>query len=293
MERTPLTLEHGKKINAQLDVMGMHLSEFSFPNLYLFRDTHQYEVISIDDGNTFISGLTYDKKRFIMPLTKPAAGKKCCIEVLTSLLASGDWDFIFPVPEEWVDCFNTEKYHCSYNQDDSDYLYLTEKLQTYPGKAMHKKKNLLNQFLRYDNIRTVPISGDVIGEAREVLAIWQETSPQEMSTSDYHQCHEALDLYHELKLTGFIVFIGSRPAGFLIGEPLNSETFTIHFAKADISFKGVYQFLFSHAARHYCPEYLYMNQEQDMGNEGLRKTKISYRPDLIAHKYRAALIDNG
>jgi hypothetical protein len=86
-----------------------------------------------------------------------------------------------------------------------------------------------------------------------------------------------------------MAFADNRPAGFLLGEPLNDDTFTIHFAKADISFKGIYQFLFSRFANDFCPNYEYMNLEQDMGNEGLRKTKVSYRPDLMAHKYRVSL----
>jgi len=93
----------------------------------------------------------------------------------------------------------------------------------------------------------------------------------------------------ELGLTGAMAFADGKPAGFLLGEPLNDDTFTIHFAKADIRYKGIYQFLFSRFACDFCPDYEYMNLEQDLGNEGLRKTKVSYRPDLMAHKYRASL----
>lgn len=290
MKREPLSLSHGREIGEQLDAMGMHLSEFSFPNLFLFRDTHQYELIRIDADKFLISGVTYDKKRYLMPMTNPEKPGKCSLKDLKALLATREWDFIFPVPEEWLGCFNKHKYRHEFNRDDSDYLYYTEKFKTYPGKKMHKKRNLLNQFLRNSEILVTLITDDVLDEAKNILALWQETSPQEMSTSDHHQCLEALDMRNELNLTGFIVFVGNKPAGFLLGEPLNDETYTIHFAKADISFKGVYQFLFSHFAAHYCPNYLYMNQEQDMGNEGLRKTKISYRPDLMAHKYRVSLI---
>ena len=121
------------------------------------------------------------------------------------------------------------------------------------------------------------------------LIPWQEISPQELATSDYHQCLEALECREQLNLSNFIVFADDEPAGFILGEPLNDETYTIHFAKADTKFKGVYQYMFSQFARDCCPDYRYMNMEQDMGSEGLRKTKISYRPDLMAHKYRISL----
>ncbi len=289
MTRTPLTFGHHGEINEQLDALGMHLSEYSFPNLYLFRNTHHYEVIKTDSGTTFISGLSYDKKRYIMPMTRPKISGKCNLKELKSLLTTGEWDCVFPVPEEWLECFDAEKYHFEYNPNDSDYLYYTDKFKTYPGKKMHKKRNLLNQFERNKDILVTPITDDVLNEARAVLNLWQQTSPQELSTSDYSQCFEALDMRNELNLTGFIVFSEGKPVGFLLGEPLNDETYTIHFAKADISFKGAYQFLFSHFANYYCPDYRYMNQEQDMGDEGLRKNKISYRPDLMACKYRVSL----
>ena len=285
MTRTRLDLQHKDVIGARLDAIGMHLSEFSFPNLYLFRNTHEYEVIEADHG-FFVSGLTYDKKRYLMPMTSPDKADEGCFDDMKALLASSGWDFIFPIPEEWLACFEEDGFTRDYSPNDSDYLFFTEKFKTYPGKSMHKKKNLLNQFLKSYEALLVPLTDDVLGEAKGILDLWQKTSPQELSTSDYRQCLEALEMREDLALTGAIAFADGKPVGFVLGEPLNESTFTIHFAKADIEFKGAYQFLFSRFACDFCPDYKYMNLEQDMGREGLRKTKVSYRPDLMAHKYR-------
>ena len=288
MTKSKLTLEDRNIIGEKLDAIGMHLSEFSYPNLYLFRNTHEYETISTPHGY-FVSGVTYDKKRYLMPMTNPEkAGEECFIE-MKELLVSGDWDFVFPIPEEWLECFKEDEFDRTYSSDDSDYLFFTEKFKTYPGKKMHKKKNQLNQFLRNYEALLIPLTEEVLEDAIGILDLWQETSSQEMSTSDYNQCKEGLEMRQVLGLTGAMAFADGKPAGFLLGEPLNNDTFTIHFAKADISFKGIYQFLFSRFACDFCPDYEYLNLEQDLGNEGLRKTKISYRPDLIAHKYRIYL----
>ena len=147
MTKSKLTLEDRNIIGEKLDAIGMHLSEFSYPNLYLFRNTHEYETISTPHGY-FVSGVTYDKKRYLMPMTNPEkAGEECFIE-MKELLVSGDWDFVFPIPEEWLECFKEDEFDRIYSSDDSDYLFFTEKFKTYPGKKMHKKKNQLNQFLR-------------------------------------------------------------------------------------------------------------------------------------------------
>ena len=288
MKRTSLNYEHLTAVVQRLDAIGMHISEFSFPNLYLFRNTHEYELLETEHG-FFVSGLSYDKKKYLMPLVNPEMAEEGCFDELKDLLRSADWDFIFPVPEEWLDCFDEDEFRRSYSPDDSDYLFFTEKFKTYPGKKMHKKKNLLNQFLKSYDTLLVPITDDVIDDARGILEIWQHTTPQEIAASDYHQCMEALELHGQLGLTGALAYADGKPAGFLLGEALNEETFTIHFAKADIGFKGIYQFLFSRFAADFCPDYKFMNLEQDMGNEGLRKTKVSYRPDLMAHKYRITL----
>ena len=167
--------------------------------------------------------------------------------------------------------------------------FFTEKLKTYPGKKMHKKRNLLNQFLRNYDAHIAPLADSDMDEAKGLLNMWQETSPQELSASDYHQCSEALEMRSELNLTGAMIRADGNPAAFFLGEPLNEDTFTIHFAKADIAYKGIYQFLFSRIASDFCPDCRYMNLEQDLGSEGLRKTKVSYRPDLMAHKYRITM----
>ncbi|MCG8454030.1 MAG: DUF2156 domain-containing protein [Spirochaetales bacterium] len=285
MMEAQLTLNHAPTVGNRLNAMGLHIAEFSFPNLYLFRKTHDYQVITTEHG-MFVSGTTYDKKRYLMPLEGPATAEEGCFDDLMNLLSTGQWDCVFPVPEEWLGCFPESEFHREYSLDDSDYLFFTEKFKTYPGKKMHKKKNLLNQFLKSYEPLLVPLTDDVFDDAKSILDIWQDTTPQEIAASDYHQCLEALELREKLGLTGAMAYADGKPAGFLLGEPLNEETYTIHFAKADISLKGVYQFLFSRFANDFCPDHLYINLEQDMGSEGLRKTKTSYRPDLMAHKYR-------
>ena len=288
MKRSPLTLDHMAVIIQKLDAVGMHLSEFSFPNLYLFRNTHEYELIETTQG-IFISGLSSDKKRYLMPLMNPVQAEEGCFDELKSLLLEGEWDFIFPIPEEWLDCFGEDEFIRNYSPNDSDYLFYTEKFKTYPGKKMHKKRNLLNQFLRSYDALFVPMTDETVDDAKVLLELWQHTSPQEIAASDYYQCSEALNLWKDLGLTGAMAYADNKPAGFLLGEALNDDTFTIHFAKADIHFKGVYQFLFSRFAADFCPHSEFLNLEQDLGSAGLRKTKMSYRPDLIAHKYRISL----
>ncbi len=283
-----LGLEHNDIITSQMEVMGLHLAEFCFPNLYFFRHTHEYRVLTTEHS-LFGAGVSYDKKRYLMPLVGPERATQGCFNDLKTLMRSGEYDMIFPIPEEWLCCFSEDEYEWTHNEDDSDYLFFQEKLAGYPGKKMHKKRNLVNQFLRSYDPLVLPLGSEVRSDALKVLDIWQNTTVQEMATSDYHQCAEALERQKEFRMSGIMVYADGHPAGFMMGEALNDETFTIHFAKADISFKGIYQFLFSRFASEIGEGYKYINMEQDMGNPGLRHTKRSYYPDLMAHKYRITL----
>lgn len=224
-----------------------------------------------------------------MPMASPIKTSEDCFNELKKLLYTRNWDFLFPIPQAWLDCFDENEFAISKSPDDSDYLYITKKFKTYSGKSMHRKKNLLNQFIKNNESRLVLLSSDMKGHAREVLEQWQENTPREFYQNDYTQCAEAIEKYQILKLTVALAYANERPIGLIIGEPLNKDTFIIHFAKADIRVKGAYQYLFSQFARDFCPDYQYINLEQDLGDEGLRKTKISYRPDLMSHKFRVSI----
>jgi len=288
MIRKPLTLEHQGIIREKIDAIGIRLSEFSYPNLYLFRDRHEYHTIETRNG-FFISGITYDRKKYLMPMASPEKTDERCFKELKELLYTRNWDFLFPIPQAWLDCFDKNEFSLSSSPDDADYLYTTEKFKTYPGKSMHRKKNLLNQFVKNNETKLVPLSSDLEQHARIVLEQWQKNTSQEFYRNDYTQCEESIEKYQILNLTAALAYANEKPIGLIIGEPLNEDTFIIHFAKADIEVKGAYQYLFSQFARDFCSDYQYINLEQDLGIDGLRKTKISYRPDLMSHKFRVSI----
>ncbi len=108
--------------------------------------------------------------------------------------------------------------------------------------------------------------------------------------TDYRPCLEALDRYEELVLCGGIYYATDEPAGFVLGEELNPETFVLlHFAKAQTMFKGIYQYLFNNFAKILPPPYKYLNLEQYLDKENLRIFKSSYVPDLLLKKTRVKL----
>lgn len=282
MRREKLGFEHKDLLAKSLRGLNPSLSEYSFPNLYLFRKSHDYEVVG--NGELFITGRTYDGRRYLMPTADLAALDR---SRLTELLH--EVDFLFPVPEDKAPLFGPDEFEVTYRDGDMDYVYTVEKMSTYRGRRLHKKRNLLSQFLDRHVPEALPLTNDRLKDAVTVLESWQAESTLDAAQTDYGPCREALEKYEELVLCGGIYYADGEPAGFVLGEELNDETYVLHFAKAKTKFKGVYQYMFNNFAKVLPPKYKYLNLEQDLDKENLRIFKSSYVPEFLLKKARVAL----
>ena len=97
----------------------------------------------------------------------------------------------------------------------------------------------------------------------------------------------ALDHFKELELTGGLIRIDGVVKAFTIGERLTDDTFVTHIEKADYEVRGLYPMINQQFAIHALKDYTYVNREEDLGVEGLRKAKLSYQPEMIWNKYKA------
>jgi hypothetical protein len=282
MQREKLVLRHKDILDPRLRAITVPLSEYTFPNLYLFRGIHEYEVIT--DKDIFVRGTTYDGHSFLMPTTDVRSLDPGYLKDMMSGV-----DFLFPIPEEWLSCFSDEEFEIAFADGDADYMYTVEKMSALTGRNLHKKRNLLKQFLEKYAHEALPLTNDRLDQARFILTDWLETTEMRVDDTDFSPCLEALDRYEELILCGGIYYANDEPAGFVIGEELNGSTFVLHFAKARTKFKGIYQFMFNNFAKILPPKYTYLNLEQDLDKENLRVFKSSYIPDVMLKKARVRL----
>ncbi len=282
MQTEKLSLEHKALLHERLKNITVPLSEYTFPNLYLFRKNHDYDVML--DKEVFIKGRSYDGHTFLMPTSD---ARTLDITGLKDLMRSVD--FLFPIPEEWLPVFSPDEFEITFAEGDADYLYTVEKMSTFTGRRLHKKRNLLKQFNERYAGKGLPLTNERLDDARFVLNEWQTMTEMSADETDYSACLEALNRYEELVLCGGVYYADNEPAGIVIGEELNEETFVLHFAKARIKFKGAYQYMFNNFAKILPPKYKYLNLEQDLDQENLRIFKSSYVPDLMLKKARVHL----
>jgi hypothetical protein len=277
-----LGLHHKELLTLLFKQAKAGLSEYTFANLYLFRANHDYEVLTGE--HLFIKGRSYDGLTYLMPAFDL---RTVDIGRYKDLMRSAD--FLFPIPEAWLASLPPEAFEITYQDGDRDYVYTVEKMSTYKGRNLHKKRNLLAQFLKLYSHDALPLTNERLDEARFILKDWQATSDMNSADTDYDACLEALDRYEELVLCGGIYYAGGEPAGFVLGEEVNDETFVLHFAKARTTFKGIYQYMFNNFAQILPPKYKFLNLEQDLDKENLRVFKESYLPDVMLRKARVSM----
>lgn len=283
-KRETIDFQHRALLLDSFRQMNLPISDYTFANIFLFRSVSNYEFVTTDCG-LFIAGCNRQAQRYLMPLID----LRKCDQKTFDILRDKD-NFLFPIPEEWLSSFPEDKFVITCDDSESDYIYLTEKMAAFKGKQYNRHRNHLNQFLSAYNHQVEIISEKNVSKAMIILQAWQDDSGLALKETDFEQCREALEKFVKLALWGSIYYIEHEPAGFIIGEPLNNETFVLHFAKAIKQYRGVYEFMFNDTARHLLPRYRFLNLEEDMGNENLRQTKESYGPEAILKKYRVALI---
>ena len=175
-----------------------------------------------------------------------------------------------------------------FDRDNSDYIYNRIDLANLSGKAYHKKKNLVNSFKNNYEFTIQKIDSSNIEDAKKVLNLWKEG--RDLKQTDYYQCIDALDdIKNENSvLSGIIAYVENNPVAWSLGELLpDSKTYLVHFEKGDNNYKGVYQFINNETAKNLPETVLYINREQDLGDEGLRQAKMTYRPCGFINKYLA------
>jgi hypothetical protein len=271
-----ITLESRPVLHERFRSLGDGVSEFTFANIYLFRKAHNYRISRLDDERYVIAGSDGGRNFFMLPFGLPAPD---LLERLFSLFSS-----VKAVSEAQSESFRALGYEVVEDRDNHDYLYRTGELAALQGRAFHKKKNLVNAFINNFTYEGKPLLEEYIPHALEVLGSWRE---QRGAEGDYEAAREALEKTETLSLCGGIYYVDGRPAGYTLGEEIaGGTTYLIHFEKAVPGYKGIYQFINMSFAGILPDKYIYINREQDLGDEGLRQAKLSYRPCGFIKKFR-------
>lgn len=181
--------------------------------------------------------------------------------------------------------------------DAFDYCYVTDELANLTGNKFHKKKNHLNQFRKtyQDRYQIESISTSNSDKALVAAKNWCISNGCGDSLDlcfEYNGIHHILSNWETFKnrgLEGVIIFVNEVPVAFTFGEFLTRDIFLVHIEKADQNISGIYTAINHAMANQVKERSLYLNREQDMGIEGIRKAKQSYHPHHLVPKYNVLI----
>lgn len=174
-----------------------------------------------------------------------------------------------------------------------DYLYSLSEIVELKGKRFHKKKNLLNQFKKKYDFEYTAFGKEIIEKAmdmQENWCTWRDCESYESLSAENRAISKILNSWNQLKgLIGGAILSEGKMVAYTIAEALDKDTLLIHFEKGDSEYKGVYQAINQIFLENSNNTFKTVNREQDLGDEGLRKAKMSYRPMDFLKKYTVKL----
>lgn len=268
-----------------------HLTDYTCGFIMMWKDVLNIEF-AVFDETLFLKGTFRETERFYLPCGKLELDD--AIEVIKEYCVDNKIEMEFvSVPREKIDFF-AEKYNLHYleSRDYSDYVYLARNLKTLEGKAYHQKRNHISRFKRENpEYKVQVISEKNIHRVRDFYETFIKKFPASSNSEiiERNCTSYVLENYDKANLIGIFLEIDDKVIAFTLGEIKNNVLF-VHIEKADREINGSYPMINNEFVK-YCSENFaieWVNREDDSGDEGLRKAKLSYHPSHLALKGRIA-----
>lgn len=284
-----ITIEDREIISKYLSLCKHSSCDYSTGNLVLWSKVYetQYAVVN----NMLLIKFKRDEEDFFaFPIGN--GDLKQAFEWIVAYCEEQKIEFKMNLVEpdmfEEVEKIYPGEFSISYLRDSADYVYSIEDLKNLSGKKYHGKKNHINKFLKvnedwvYEAIKDENIA-DCIDMVKE-WCVQNECCEDKDKAAEICVLINGLKYRNELNMTGGIIRTAGRVVALTLGERLGNDTFVIHFEKAFADVDGAYPLINQQFIIHELSDYTYVNREEDMGIEGLRKAKESYKPVYMAEK---------
>lgn len=268
---------------------GKHLGwEYNFFTVFVW-DMKGNRYIGEEDGILIVYDTHNDRCTFLPPYLKNPTDFGRAVDIIEKAC---------PCPEGFVrirgldsdqaDILAARGYTVTTSEDDSDYLYLSDDLKYLAGKKLHAKRNFVNRFKAlYPSHEFCEYQDSDFDELLTLFDRWQAASPHETFDGERTAIERSLKYRTELKLKIGVMKIDGAICGYTISSVNPDGSFQTGFEKADTNYQGIYQAINQYAALEFFPDGVTVNRQEDMGLEGLRRAKQSYRPFAMVDKYKA------
>ncbi len=283
--------------------------DLSFANLISWRFLYDTQFAIVDDFLVF-RFYTGRHLAYMAPIPKPVIqpdgsykvpeDSSCPASVIRKMrddaIAMGHPFLLIGCSGSLTDCLEEimpGEFTFKAERDYFDYIYLREKLASLSGKHLQGKRNHCNKFRAlYPNYEYRPLTKSLIPECLKLEEVWREQTKEDAGEEENAELSEELRAmtrafvnWDYINCLGGCIFVDGQLVAFTFGCPINNDTFDVCVEKADTRYEGSFSIINQEFARHLPEQYVYMNREEDLGAEGLRKAKLSYKPAILLEKY--------
>jgi hypothetical protein len=274
-------------------------SEFTFTNLFMWRNYYNFLyfeykehllLFSYDYLKTRREPIHSDSKDYLyfFPPLGPHPD-----QIILEIFEQHKNVEIHRVPD-WVceNLGNNKKFtdfnlNCLEDRNNWDYIHDREEILNLAGNKYRQNRRWLQKFRDNYEYDFQILTSDLIEKCKELQLEWCEAracTEDESLEAEQDAIYEALDNFTTLGFSGAILCVDEKCVAYTFGEMLNKNTLVIHIEKAHLEFEGAYQAINNMFLKNCCFNAKYVNREQDLGIEGLRRAKESYKPIRMVKK---------
>lgn len=278
------------------------LCEYSLPLVIVWHNA-EYQPYGAIEGESLIIGAEFsvqkENRHLILPVSP---SKEHAPEDLKDLAEKFGFESFWFVPEDYIKAYGKKRIGAFFTIEEqpgyNDYVYRTEDLITLKGNKYSKKRNLIHQFeknyLSSGQVEIEPMTLAAASECIDFLEKWCLQTKCEVDQLLDLACEKqaainAINHIDTLGISGILLRLEGKVCAFGISSQLTENMGVLHFEKADVNIKGLYQYFDSQCAGRLLSRYEYTNKESDMNIPGLAKAKKSYHPAMIVQSYLLTL----
>lgn len=291
-----ISMEDKQAVEACASHHNYHLCEHCFVDLYMWRSHYNTQLCFLD-GFVLVKMTPLDGGQdcYLAPIGEGDLGA-ALDELEQDAAERGITLTLVSVAEpmiERIEAARPGKFDFIHDSEDGDdYIYLAEKLRTLSGKKLQSKRNLVNRFkAAYDGHWSYEdMTKDNIKDAFGYHIRWcNQNGCAQSRDFQGETCAivQALHNFDRLSLCGGLLRLDGEVIAFTFGCKATEDMYVVQIEKADHTIPGAYQMINQQFVLRNCDDVEYVNREEDLGLEGLRKAKKSYYPAMRGVKYAA------
>jgi hypothetical protein len=285
----PITIEDRGTIQEFFNKINFKNCDFSFANIFCWQNYYN-TAFAIEGDFLFFHFKTYGQPGYLFPVGEGDL-KKAIKQLDLDAQERENPLQVFAVTPEMFDLieeFMPGEFIYTKDRNWSEYIYSSEDLISLVGKKYQSKRNHINKFKRTYTWEYLPITREIIPDCRKLYRRWcAENGGCNSEQSLIEECiatHRAFEYFEKLELIGGALRINGEILAYSYGQALTKDTFGIHAEKSLYEIDGGFTMINQQFAEHNCAAYQYINREEDLGLESLRKAKLSYHPAILLEK---------